>query len=116
QTDLNRIYNLCTALFFGCWIIAFTTGEGSGAIAGLMKGSTFASRAENLNKGVRAVFHVFQWLPLSFLPILLAQAYGLRDRMEWQTFSWWVRRRKNREATSVPGSGVNVSWPYFALC
>ena len=116
QADLDRIYNLCTALFFGSWIVAFVTGDGSGAITGLMNNSTFAARAENLNKGVRAVLHVFQWLPLSFLPILLAQAYGQQDRMDWRTFSWWMRRQHKRGATAAHGSGLNLSWPCFAMC
>ncbi|MEY2411387.1 MAG: protein-glutamine gamma-glutamyltransferase [Verrucomicrobiota bacterium] len=116
QADLDRIYNLCTALFFGSWVIAFATGEGSGAISGLMKNTTFAARAENLNKGVRAVLHVFQWLPISFLPLMLAQAFGQSERMEWQTFSWWARRQRKRGEPAARGSGLNVTWPYFALC
>ena len=116
QADLNRIYHLCTALFFGSWVLAFATGDGAGAITGLLQNTGFAARAEYLNKGVKSVLRVFQWLPLSFLPLMLTQAFGQRDRMDWATFSWWVRRQRGRGVAAAPESGLNVSWPYFALC
>ena len=27
QSDLNRIFNLCTAMFLGSWVIAFATSD-----------------------------------------------------------------------------------------
>jgi protein-glutamine gamma-glutamyltransferase len=116
QSDLNRIFNLCTAMFLGSWVIAFATSDAANALGGLMKSGSFAARAESLNKSVRAVLKVFQWLPLSFLPIVLAQVYGQRERMDLATFSMWLRRRRARGEIASADSGLNVSWPYFALC
>ena len=116
QSDLNRIFNLCTAMFLGSWVVAFATSDAAGALGSLMKSGSFASRAESLNKSARAVLKVFQWLPLSFLPIALAQAYGQRDKLDLATFSMWLRRRRARGEAASEGSGLNVSWPYFALC
>ena len=116
QSDLNRIFNLCTTLFLGSWVIAFATGDAATALGGLMKGGSFAARAESLNKSARAVLKIFQWLPLSFLPIALAQAFGQREKMDFATFSMWLRRRRARGELAGADSGLNVSWPYFALC
>ena len=116
QADLNRIFNLCTAMFLGSWVIAFATSDAADALGSLMKSGSFASRAESLNKSARAVLKVFQWLPLSFLPIAMAQAYGQRDKLDLATFSMWLRRRRARGELATEGSGMNVSWPYFALC
>ncbi|MBM3841293.1 MAG: hypothetical protein FJ398_25740 [Verrucomicrobia bacterium] len=166
QGDLDRLWNFCVALFFGVAIFAFASNDGLHAVGTLVGDSSLAERSEALNKGARSVLLFFQWLPLTFLPIALAQAFGERDRMDWSTFSWWLRRQRRiaaqrdgaatqafglrrqakrhaaltpdpkavsplRSATAVQnsrstrldgesarhaGSGLNVLWPFFAVC
>jgi hypothetical protein len=144
QADLDRIWNLCVLLFFGAIVVAFVANDGARAVGGLASDNSMASRLEAANKGARSVVLVLQWLPLTFLPIALAQAFSQRERMAWSTFSVWLRRqrkagpardRRREEARIHPASGrsrifepphvgfderensgLNVGWPYFVVC
>jgi hypothetical protein len=58
----------------------------------------------------RAIILFFQWLPVLFLPLALAHAYGSAQRMNLSTLFWSLRRRPPaRPATFDPW------WPYYAL-
>ena len=58
----------------------------------------------------RAVIQFFEWLPLMFLPVALAHAYGTAERMNLSVLFWSLRRHPPaRPATFDPW------WPYFAL-
>lgn len=119
QADLDRIWNLCFVLFFGAFVVAFVASDGAAALANVADNNSIASRIEAINKGGRSVILVLIWLPLIFLPIAIAQAFSVEERMDWSTFSWWLRRQRAKENArfaATPGRGVNVAWPYFALC
>ena len=105
QSDLDRVWNLCVILFLGAAILAFASNDGASAFTTLIKDNTLAERSEALNKGARSVLLVFQWLPFVFLPIVLAQAFGQSERMDWSTFSWWLRRQRRRARLPDPGPG-----------
>jgi transglutaminase-like putative cysteine protease len=58
----------------------------------------------------RAVILFFQWLPLMFLPVALAHAYGTAEHMNMSVLFWSLRRRPPaRPAMFDPW------WPYYAL-
>lgn len=57
-----------------------------------------------------AVILFFKWLPVMFLPLALAHAYGTTERMNLAVLFWSLRRRPPaRPATFDPW------WPYYAL-
>ncbi|HXJ62081.1 MAG TPA: transglutaminase domain-containing protein [Verrucomicrobiae bacterium] len=126
QADLDRIWNLTVLIFFGSAVVAFVNNDGTSAITGLMKNQTLAARSETLAKSARSVIVFFQWIPLTLLPIVLAQAYSAEPRMDWSTFSWWLRRQRLQQSvgsssastgsSASTASGLNVLWPYFAAC
>ncbi|HYV32693.1 MAG TPA: hypothetical protein VEO53_16510, partial [Candidatus Binatia bacterium] len=116
QADLNRIWNLCVLLFVGTAIFAFTTHDGVDALTSLLRPISLAARSEALNRSARWVIPVFLWLPLPLLPMALAQAFSQRERIDWCTFSWWLRRQRARGHTAPGAAGLNVAWPYFAIC
>lgn len=66
-----------------------------------------------------ALQRLLAWLPALFLPVQLAQAYGLRDSMPLSTFSFFARQRQLRNQrlglrdTSTRFNFGNV---YFASC
>ena len=92
QADLNRVWNLCALLFFGAGVFTFASNDGASAFTGLFQNASTANRLETLNKGARSVILFFQWMPLMLLPIVVAQAASQHERMDWSTFSWWLRR------------------------
>jgi hypothetical protein len=103
QGDLDRIWNFCVVLFFGAAMFAFASNDGLNTVGTLIGDNSLAERSEALNKGARSVLLFFQWMPLTFLPIALAQAFGQRERLDWSTFSWWLRRQR-RSADSQSAS------------
>ena len=116
QADLDRIWNLCFVLFFGAMVVAFVTSDGASALNTVANNNSIANRIDALNKGGRSVILVLLWLPLIYLPIAVAQAFSEQERMDWSTFSWWLRKQREKNNPRPDGSGLNVTWPYFALC
>ena len=116
QADLDRIWNLCFVLFFGAMVVAFVTSDGASALNTVANNNSIANRIDALNKGGRSVILVLLWLPLIYLPIAVAQAFSEQERMDWSTFSWWLRKQRGKGLPRTTGSGLNVAWPYFALC
>lgn len=134
QADLDRIWNLCTLLFLGAAVYAFTAGDGTNAVAGSLARNNHRVSAPALTRSVRAVFLFFQWMPLYFIPMMATQAWGQREGIPLSTFSWWLRRqrreasRRSKSALSAtPSSGVpasppfgervvNISYSYLAVC
>jgi transglutaminase-like putative cysteine protease len=144
QVDLDRIWNLCVLLFFGTFVVAFVANDGANTVTSLAANNSTANRLAAVNQSARSVILMLLWLPVTLLPIVLAQAFSQRDRMDWSTFSPWLRRqrflnspgRSRREEAQIYGrslnpkrsepphvgsyadkqDGLNVAWPYFAVC
>jgi transglutaminase-like putative cysteine protease len=122
QVDLDRIWNLCVLLFFGAVVVVFVANDGANTVTSLAANNSTANRMAAVNQSARSVILMLLWLPLTLLPIVAAQAFSQRERMEWSTFSPWLRRQRKMPGksagseTSTPAAGLNVAWPYFAVC
>ncbi|MGA1867280.1 MAG: transglutaminase-like domain-containing protein [bacterium] len=91
-SDFNRISDLCTLLFIGMSVYFFT-----------------------LHKSPRIILFIIQWLPVVFLPLIIAQIYSTRDNVPLSVLFLSLRNKKNREGHIVSAS-VDLSYPYCALC
>ncbi|HUD82402.1 MAG TPA: hypothetical protein VMQ67_02820, partial [Candidatus Saccharimonadales bacterium] len=69
DTDLNRICDLCWVLFVGAALVLYSTED-----------------------RLVFIFKFTQWLPMTFFPIMLAQACGNREAIPLSAFSWLLRR------------------------
>jgi transglutaminase-like putative cysteine protease len=116
QADLDRIWNLCVLLFFGALVVVFVANDGANTVTSLAANNSTANRMAAVNQSARSVILMLLWLPATFLPIVVAQAFSQRERMEWSTFSPWLRRQRARNPAGAQSSGLNVAWPYFAVC
>ncbi|HXG49741.1 MAG TPA: transglutaminase-like domain-containing protein [Methylomirabilota bacterium] len=118
QSDLDRLWNFCVALYFGILVFGFVVSDYGGSLQSLVTNPSPANRVALVNRGARSMFFVFQWMPAAFFAMALAQAWGAHRRMAWSTFSWWLRRaRSGAESEGASrDSGVNVGYAYFALC
>src|SRR5688500_14679035 len=85
--DYSRIFDVCTLLFGGAVIYLRFSQEIT-----------------------RSCFVLFQWMPVIFALILIAQAYGPRDKIPYRVFSWFARFRKDPKAARE--GGLNITWPY----
>jgi protein-glutamine gamma-glutamyltransferase len=117
QKDYDRIWNLCAVLFLGVAVYCFASNDGAENVAALFENRT--QRTAAVVKTTRSVLLLFQWLPAIFFPIIAAQAYGTKDKIDISTFSWTWRRRLNRTtASEIAGArpGVNIAFIYFGVC
>jgi protein-glutamine gamma-glutamyltransferase len=90
NADLNRISDLCGALFLGAALLLYSTQD-----------------------RLVFVFKLAQWLPFCFFPLMLAQTYGNRATMPLSVF-WWLLRRSPSSPTAR--KCYNISYCYFAIC
>lgn len=116
QSDLNRIWNLCSLLFLGAFALAIISEQGMGLLDNSPRANSPAARVAALNKTARAALLFFQWLPIVFFPMAAAQAYGSGKGIKLATFSWVLRRREAQGGGMVDAGEVNVSFPYFGVC
>ena len=89
NVEYNRVWDLCTVLVAG--------------------GAIYFYASEEITKS----FAFAHWMPLFAFPIMLAQAWGVRELIEYRTFSLLLRRDRSGEWV---GRGLNISYLYFALC
>lgn len=117
QADLDRIWNLCVALFLGATVYAFFSSESLGVVSDLIKENSASRRLATINQSKRSLFQLLQWLPIMFLPIVLAQVFSAQDRMDLSTFSWWLRRKRGQRGYARRFSGgLNLTYPFFVCC
>ena len=68
--------------------------------------------------GPAAILAFIEWLPLIFLPLILAQQYGESKAVPTSVFSFVARQRLKRErrlGKIIPESRIHLGYPYFAL-
>ncbi len=92
RDDLNRIWTVSTVLFLGAVVYLAGTTEAS-----------------------RAVLTMFQWYPLTVLPLVAAQVYSVAGTIDVSTLSL-VLRRKVAKGEAVPQRTIDLTYPYFAVC
>jgi hypothetical protein len=90
DTDLNRICDLCLALFVATGILLSSTED-----------------------RLVVIFKFAQWMPFCFFPIALAQAYGDRPTIPIRAFSGLLRRVPH---SPLAKTSFNISYGYYAIC
>ena len=68
--------------------------------------------------GPAALLAFIEWLPIIFLPLMLAQQYGESKAVPTSVFSVIARQRLKRErrlGKTIPDSRIHLGYPYFAL-
>lgn len=91
RREFDRLADLSTLLFVGAVVYFALTGGAN-----------------------RAVIGVFQWLPVMWLPLVVSQALSGGTPIELATLFWSLRGPARREGTGR--QGINLAYPYFALC
>lgn len=115
--ELNQLWNITVVLFLGAGSYAFATQEGMSAVTGFFGANSFGERSKAMDKAAATVLVFLQWLPMVFFPFVAAQAYSNRARIDFKTFSWFLRRKARRPAAAPSaGGGINTAYPYFAIC
>ena len=71
-----------------------------------------------LGRRVASFLAFLEWLPLIFLPLMLAQQYGEDEAIPTTVFSYFARQRQRREqklGKTVVESSIQIGFPYFGL-
>ena len=68
--------------------------------------------------GPAALLAFIEWLPMIFLPLMLAQQYGEASAVPTSVFSLIARQRLKRErrlGKVIPDTRIQLGYPYFAI-
>lgn len=84
--DFKQISKLCALLAIAILVYLFTT-----------------------DRSVYLIFAYFKWLPVIFLPILLALTYSTKNCLNIRTLFFFLPNRKDQRA-------IALAYPYFAVC
>jgi len=116
EDDFGRVWTLCALLFLGTVIFAFTQNAGPAHIANLFENPS----AQVLNQASAATsrtFHApFRWMPLIFFLFVAVQYFSVRGQIPLTTIDLILRMRWKKWGQPAFARGVDISYPYFALC
>lgn len=115
--DMCRIWDMCCLLTVGAGVYCVMTNDSVNDVMVFFQ--TLNLNASSMTAlqlaGSAKVF--FQWWPLLLYLCLLAQAYGVTDRLPATVYSILHRRRLRRENREPePGSGANFGFLYVGVC
>jgi len=114
QTDFNRLWNICCMLWLAVAAFLFIN-EGTVSFNDFFVNA--GRRPEAIREAGKSALIWFQWFPLIFLPLLLAQVFNEQNEVGLATFSWWLRKQEARNSNpNVPRDTLDVTYPYIALC
>ena len=118
--DFARLWTFCTLLFLGTAVYAFTANEGPSHIISFFEDPNPSNTSSAGNASALAAAAFFRWLPMTFFLFVAAQTFSTRESIPLNTIDLIMRLRWKRDAKLgrplPPPRGVNVSYPYFAIC
>ena len=118
--DFARLWTFCTLLFLGTAVFAFTSNEGLEHFLEFFNDPNPSSTSGAGNASALAAAAFFRWLPMTFFLFVAAQTFSTREVIPLNTIDLIMRIRWKRDARLgrplPPARGVNVAYPYFAIC
>jgi hypothetical protein len=118
--DLCRIWDFCSILLLAAAVLAFSSSDSQGDARRFFQSPNFFTARNLSNASSRAAAAWLRWLPMVFFLFAAAHAFGAREGIPLETFSWLLRRRiKQARKLGLPppvSHSINVSFPYFTVC
>ncbi len=118
--DLRRIWTFCSVLLLAAAVLAFSSSDSQGDARRFFQSPNFFTARNLGNTSSRAAAAWLRWLPMVFFLFATAHAFGSREGVPLETFSWLLRRRARRaQELGLPppaSRNINVSFPYFTVC
>lgn len=118
--DFKRIWTFCALLFLAAAVYAFADNGGPEGFGRFLGGPNFVSEREAGSASAKTAAALIRWLPMIFFLFVNAQAFSTRQEIPLQTISLILQRRWKRAkklGQPLPASkGVDVAYPYFAIC
>jgi len=115
--DFSRIWTLCSLLFLGSAIYAFTVNDGPAAFSGYLENPSFANQRNAGGASARTASAMFRWLPMIFFPFMAAATFSTRAAVPLMTISFIMRRRWRKakaEGQPLPRErNIQIGYPYL---
>jgi transglutaminase-like putative cysteine protease len=118
--DFSRIWTVCTLLFLGAAIYAFTDNAGPARFGSYFQNPTASTQSSASVATARTASAILRWLPMVLFLFMTAQAYSVREEIPLATISLilqrrWKKAKKLGRPLPAP-RGMNVSYAYFVIC
>ncbi len=118
--DFKRIWTFCALLFLAAAVYAFADNGGPEGFGRLLGGPDIATEREAGSASAKTAAALIRWLPMIFFLFMGAQMFSTRQEIPLHTISLILQRRWKRAkklGKPLPASqGVDVGYPYFAVC
>ena len=118
--DFKRIWTFCALLFLAAAVYAFADSGGAEGFGHFFQGPSIGASREAGLASARTAASLIRWQPMIFFLFIAAQAFSERQEIPLYTISFILQRRwKQARMLKKPpptAKGVDVSYPYFALC
>jgi protein-glutamine gamma-glutamyltransferase len=118
--DFKRIWTFCALLFLAAAVYAFADNGAPEGFGRLFEGPNISAGREAGLASARTAASLIRWMPMIFFLFIAAQAFSSRQEIPLHTISLILQRRwkqaKKLGKPLPPDQGVDVAYPYFALC
>ena len=118
--DFKRIWTFCALLFLAAAVYAFADNGGPMGFGKFFDGSGTGSEREAGSASAKTAAALIRWLPMIFFLFIGAQAFSTRQQIPLHTISLILQRRwrqAKKLGRPLPAAqGVDVAYPYFAVC
>ncbi len=114
RSDYYRIWDFCAVLFAASAMYCFVSRDTTNDLMDFFQATNFSKRNQVMNNAFATAFIFFQWMPMVFFPLALAQAYAGNPAVPYTTFSW-IWRRQLRQGKIQERGRLNITYPYFAI-
>lgn len=118
--DFRRIWTFCALLFLAAAVYAFADNGAAEGIGHFLQGPSVASERDAGVASARTAASLIRWIPMIFFLFIAAQAFSVRQEVPLHVISLILQRRWKKAKKSgrpMPAAqGVDVAYPYFALC
>ncbi|HWD94692.1 MAG TPA: transglutaminase domain-containing protein [Verrucomicrobiae bacterium] len=118
--DFKRIWSFCALLFLAAAVYAFADNGGPEGVGNVFRGTSVSAQREAGLATARTAASLIRWVPMIFFLFMCAQVFSSRQEIPLHTISLILRYRWNRAKRNgkppPTGQGVDVAFPYFALC
>src|SRR5436190_6695271 len=118
--DFKRIWTFCALLFLAAAVYAFADSGGPEGIGRFFQGPNLNSEREAGAASARTAAALVRWQPMVFFLFVSAQVFSSSQEIPLHTISLILRRRWKRakKLGQAPPAvrGVDVTYPYFAVC
>lgn len=118
--DFKRIWKFCALVFLGAAVYAFADNGGPEGFGRFFREANLNAERDAGSASARTAAQLIRWLPMIFVLFVSGQVFSTRQEVPLHTISlilqWRWKHAKARGQPLPAVRGVDVTYPYFAIC